>query len=176
MFAISQGKCGGWSWFFACIWSSKVSSNWYYHFRCVLPGTPKLPKITSFLFPYNILGKKWAMKLIFCTQMSKKVSYKLIQWFLMGMAIFSQNRKFVITLQYLKKEVRDEVDFLCADKHQSFLEVDFSTLGNKVSYKVVLSLLMGMIRQVTSLQCLYNISKRKLTTKLFNENMINKIF
>ena len=134
MFAISQGKCGGWSWFFACIWSSKVSSNWYYHFRCVLPGTPKLPKITSFLFPYNILGKKWAMKLIFCTQMSKKVSYKLIQWFLMGMAIFSQNRKFVITLQYLKKEVRDEVDFLCADKHQSFLEVDFSTLGNKVVY------------------------------------------
>ena len=94
----------------------------------------------------------------------------------MGMAIFSQNRKFVITLQYLKKEVRDEVDFLRADKHQNFLEVDFSTLGNKVSYKVVLSLLMGMIGQVTSLQCLYNISKRKLTTKLFNENMINKIF
>ena len=93
----------------------------------------------------------------------------------MGMAIFSQNRKFVITLQYLKKEVRDEVDFLHADKRQSFLQVDFSTLGSKVSYKVVLSLLMGMIRQVTSLQYLYNISKRKLTIKLFNENMINKI-
>ena len=93
----------------------------------------------------------------------------------MEMAILSQNRKFVITLQYLKKEVRDEVDFLHADKRQSFLQVDFSTLGNKVSYKVVLSLLMGMIRQVTSLQYLYNISKRKLTIKLFNENMINKI-
>ena len=93
----------------------------------------------------------------------------------MEMAILSQNRKFVITLQYLKKEVRDEVDFLHADKHQSFLQVDFSTLGSKVSYKVVLSLLMGMIRQVTSLQYLYNISKRKLTIKLFNENMINKI-
>ena len=93
----------------------------------------------------------------------------------MEMAILSQNRKFVITLQYLKKEVRDEVDFLHADKRQSFLQVDFSTLGSKVSYKVVLSLLMGMIRQVTSLQYLYNISKRKLTIKLFNENMINKI-
>ena len=93
----------------------------------------------------------------------------------MEMAILSQNRKFVITLQYLKKEVRDEVDFLHADKRQSFLQVDFSTLGSKVSYKVVLSLLMGMIRQVTSLQYLYNISKRKLTMKLFNENMINKI-
>ena len=93
----------------------------------------------------------------------------------MEMAILSQNRKFVITLQYLKKEVRDEVDFLHADKRQSFLQVDLSTLGSKVSYKVVLSLLMGMIRQVTSLQYLYNISKRKLTIKLFNENMINKI-
>ena len=28
----------------------KDSSNWYYHFRCVWPGMPKLPKITSLLF------------------------------------------------------------------------------------------------------------------------------
>ena len=32
----------------------------------------------------------------------------------------SQNRKFAMSLQYLKKEVLDEVDFLHADKHQSF--------------------------------------------------------
>ena len=31
----------------------------------------------------------------------------------------SQNSKFTISLQYLVKEVRDEVDFLPADKHQS---------------------------------------------------------
>ena len=43
-----------------------------------------------------------------------------------------------------KKKVRDEVDFLQADKHQSFLQVDFNTLGIKVSHKVILSLLMGM--------------------------------
>ena len=43
-------------------------------------------------------------------------------------------------LQYFKKEVRHEVDFLHADKHQSFLKVDFI----KVFYKVILSLLMGM--------------------------------
>ena len=36
-------------------------------------------------------------------------------------------------LQYLKKEVRDEVDFLHPDKHQSFLQVDINTLGIKVS-------------------------------------------
>ena len=28
-------------------------------------------------------------------------------------------------LQYLKKEVRDEVDFVQADKHKSFLQVDY---------------------------------------------------
>ena len=33
----------------------------------------------------------------------------------------SQNRKFTMSLQYLKKEVWDEVDFLQTDKHQSFL-------------------------------------------------------
>ena len=57
-----------------------------------------------------------------------------------------------MSLQYLKKEVRDEVDFLHADKHQSFLQVDFNTLGIKVSYKVVLSLLMGMIKHSQSTQ------------------------
>ena len=42
-------------------------------------------------------------------------------------------------LQYLKKEVRDEVVFLHADKHQSFAQVDCNTLGIKVFHKVVLS-------------------------------------
>ena len=48
----------------------------------------------------------------------------------------SQNSKFAMSLQYLKKEVRDEVDFLHVDKHQSFLQVDFNTLGIKVFSKV----------------------------------------
>ena len=80
------------------------------------------------------------MKLIFCIQTSMKVSYKLILWFLMGMVKHSQsyqNSKFAMFLQYLKEDVRDEVDFLDADKHQSFLQVDFDTLGIKVSYKVI---------------------------------------
>ena len=58
----------------------------------------------------------------------------------------SQNRKFAMSLEYLKKEVRDEVDFLHADKHQSFLQVDFNSLGIKVSYKMILSLMMGVIK------------------------------
>ena len=39
-------------------------------------------------------------------------------------AQITQNNKFAISLQYLKKEVSDEVDFLHADKHESFLQID----------------------------------------------------
>ena len=77
-------------------------------------------------------------------------------------------------LYNITKKVRNEVDIFDADKHQRFLAVDFSTLGIKVFYSVT-----GMIMQtwrtwwwewssvlkvlkVTSLQCLYNISKKKL--------------
>ena len=49
---------------------------------------------------------------------------------------------------YLKNEVRDEVDFLHADKHQNFPQVHFNTL----SIKVILSLLMSMIKHSQSTQ------------------------
>ena len=77
-------------------------------------------------------------------------------------------------LYNIPKKVRDEVDFFDADKHQSFLTVDFNTLGIKVFYNVT-GMIMKMWRpwwwewssilkvlKVTSLQCLYNISKKKL--------------
>ena len=103
-----------WSWFFACRKTSNISSNWYYHFRCVWPGMPKLPKITSFIFLWNILKKKWLMKLIFYMQIKMEISYKLILWFLMGMVKHSQrsqNSKFAMSLQYLEKEVRMKLIF-----------------------------------------------------------------
>ena len=103
-----------WSWFFACRKTSKISSNWYYHFRCVWPGMPKLPKITIFLFRSNTLRKKWVMKLIFYMQIRMKFTYNLILWLLMGMIKHSQsseNRKFAMSLQYLENEVRNEVGF-----------------------------------------------------------------
>ena len=53
-------------------------------------------------------------------------------------------------LQYLKKEVRDGEEH--ADNDQSFLQVNFTTLGIKVSYKVILQLLMGMIKHSQSTQ------------------------
>ena len=58
----------------------------------------------------------------------------------------SQNRMFAMSLQYLEKEVRNEIDFLLEDNHQSYLKGNLTTLGIKVSYKLIRSLLMNMIQ------------------------------
>ena len=64
----------------------------------------------------------------------------------------SQNSNFAMSLQYLKEELKDEVGFLHADKHQSFLQVNLNTLGIKVSYKVIISLLVSMIKNSQSIK------------------------
>ena len=74
---------------------------------------------------------------------------------LMGILKHSQNfqdSKLTMSLQYFKKEVRDKVDFLHVDKHQSFLQVDFNTLGIEDAYKVILSFLLRMIKHSQSTQ------------------------
>ena len=63
-----------------------------------------------------------------------------------------QNIKFAMSLLYLKKEVRDEINFLHVGKHQNFLQVDFNNLSIKVFYKVILSFLMDMIKYSQSTQ------------------------
>ena len=63
-----------------------------------------------------------------------------------------QKSKFAMSLQYLKKQIRDEVEFLDVGKHQSFLRADFNTFGVKVSYKLILSLLMYVIKHSQSTQ------------------------
>ena len=58
-------------------------------------------------------------------------------------AQITQNNKFAISLQYVKKELGDEVDFLYADKHERLLQID-----NKI--------LMGMVKHFghqSFLQC-----------------------
>ena len=74
--------------------------------------------------------------------LSIKVSYNVILSLLMGMIKYSQNtrrNKFAISLQYLKKEVRNRVHFLHADKHQSF-------------YKFTLSFSAEVARHIQSIQ------------------------
>ena len=39
-------------------------------------------------------------------------------------AQITRNKKFAISLQYLKEEVSDEVKFLLADKRENFLQFD----------------------------------------------------
>ena len=49
-------------------------------------------------------------------------------------AQITQNRKFAISLQYLKREVNDEVDFLHAGKHENLLQIDTMILTEMVKY------------------------------------------
>ena len=42
----------------------------------------------------------------------------------------TQNKKFTIPIQYLKKDVSREVGFLQADKHESFLQIDSIIFDN----------------------------------------------
>ena len=101
-----------------CLQLFKVSSKWYYLFRCVGPGMPKLPKIKRLLFLY----------------------------------------------QYLKKEVNDEVHFLHAGKHENYkLILWFWWRWSSIS----------KVSKIASLQCLYNISKKKLDMKLIFCMQIN---
>ena len=58
--------------------------------------------------------------------------YKLVALFLLVIARhvqITQNKKFAISLQYLKNDGRDEVDFLHADIHQTIVQVDTINLG-----------------------------------------------
>ena len=64
----------------------------------------------------------------------------------------SDNVNFAMSLQYLERPVRDEVDFLHADKHQSLLQAYFNTLGIKVSNKLILLLLISMMKHSQSTQ------------------------
>ena len=58
----------------------------------------------------------------FLEQINVKVFDRLMQSYLIGM-IRGIPKIFKITMQYLRKEMSDEVDFLHADKH-SFPQVD----------------------------------------------------
>ena len=66
-------------------------------------------------------------------------------------AQITQNNKFAISSQHLKKEMSDEVDFLHADKHH-FPTYRFQNFRHQSFCKVILLLLMGMIKHSHSTQ------------------------
>ena len=74
---------------------------------------------SKFAYLCNISIKAWEMKLIFCLQINLKVFYKMIVslWVCIArQAQSTRNNQFTISLQYLKEKMKDEVDFLPADK------------------------------------------------------------
>ena len=95
------------SWFFADRLTWKVSSNCYYHFRYVLPGISKLPKITSLLYFRNILRKKLLMKLNFCMQINMKACFKLVLWLWWGLSSIPK----VLKIANLQKKLRIKLIF-----------------------------------------------------------------
>ena len=131
IFIISQGKCEGWTWSFSYRLAPKVSSNCYYHFRCVCPSMLKLPKITNLIFLCNILRKNWVVNLIFCMQVSMKACYTLIVW------QWSKIPKFpkIASLQCLYRISKEKLKLKLIFCMQSF-QVYFNTLTIKVFYNV----------------------------------------
>ena len=69
-------------------------------------------------------------------------------------AYITQNNKVAFSLQYIKKEECNEIDFSHVDKHESSLQINTDIwLGwSNIS----------RVPKISSLQCLYNISKSKL--------------
>ena len=125
---------------------------------------PILPKITNLLFSWNILRKKCVMQFTFCMKAWKLAS----NWYYDfdgDSQVFPKfpNNKFAMSLQYLKREVRDEVDFLHADKVSYKLIATFQSFPQAWYYHYwwVWSNILKVLK-VTSLQYLYNISKKKL--------------
>ena len=141
--------------------SIKVSNKLILWFLWRWSSISKVLKIASLKCLHSISEKNLDMKLNFCMQhadehqrflrfqsfqgwfqyFGHKVSFKVILPLLMGIIKHSQSsiqsNKFAISLQYLKKEVRDGVYFLHADNHQSL-------------YKLALSFFMEVARHVQS--------------------------
>ena len=89
-------------------------------------------EIRSLHYLCNISRKMWGMKLIFCMKINAEVFFKLIVSLWVSVARHTQstqNNKLAISMQYLKQNVNDEVDFLPEDKHQRFLQIDTTILG-----------------------------------------------
>ena len=114
----------------------KSSPSWYYHFWVRIAKHAQSIQ-NKFTYLHNVSRKNVEMKLIFCLQINTKVFYKLIVSLWVCLAKHAQStqknklamplqylKENIISWQYLKKKVSDEFDFLKADKHESFLQID----------------------------------------------------
>ena len=96
-------------------------------FGCAYPDMDQ----NKFAYLYNISMKNMELRWFFCLQINTKVFCKVIVFWVCvtRLAQGTRNNKFAISLQYLKKNGKNEVDFLLVDKHQRFLEIAAIILG-----------------------------------------------
>ena len=101
----------------------------------------KVPKIAKKKLEMSLIFLEWSKHQSFLqvdfNTLGIKVSYMVILSLLLGMNKHfqhTQSNKFAISLQYLKKEVRNGVHFLHADKHQSFYKLGLLFLMEVASY------------------------------------------
>lgn len=73
---------------------------------------------------HNSSRKKWMMEFI-CGMQILILSF----WVCVASHAQSQNSKFAIFLQYLKENANNEGNFLLADEHRRFLQIDTRILG-----------------------------------------------
>ena len=114
-----------------CVFGMRMNIEVFYKFIlsfcvCVVKHAQST-QIKKFLYILCISRKTWEMNLVFCPQINTNVFYNLIVslWVCVARHTQStQNSKFAISSQYLRENVKNEVDFLPADKHQRFLQID----------------------------------------------------
>ena len=102
-----------------------------------IPRHPQSTQTTMLQYFCNISRKTSRMKYIFGLVVNARGFFKLIQLFnvcVAGHAQITQNSKFAISQQYLKKQVSDEADFSCADKHESLLQINAMILMRMVKH------------------------------------------
>ena len=104
----SQGRSEWWSLFLACRATAKLSTSWFYHFRCEQPGMSKVPQIRSLhIFAISLEkhggggGGGGGVELLFCLQIDTKIFYKVLISFwvcVSRLAQSTQNEKLAISL------------------------------------------------------------------------------
>ena len=158
----------------ACEWGGRGGGGGAKMIFCQLMKTKVLYKLIVLLWVCvdknicNISRKTWRNEL---DLLSTNKRQRFLQIAIIILRMCGQecpdypNDKFAISLQYLKKELRDEVDFLYADKHESLLQIESMILLGWSS--------IPEVPKIASLQCLYNISKKKLKMKLIFCMQIN---
>ena len=137
-------------WFFSyrpkCCWPIKLQyfskcniSSWYCHFECLsllLNAKVFCKLIVSFCVCVVRHAKitqdnKFAIYLQYLKQNVKELvkhhRFLQIDTIILGVCgqtcpIYPKKNKFTFSLQYVKRELIDKVDFLHADKHESFLQ------------------------------------------------------